>query len=82
MKSTITVCGLVTQILSCVETLQEFNLGSRKQIGEYLLTLVGSQKDLHLLVKPIVDEKTLSEVTHIHEAKVSLQSFFYCKRNV
>ena len=28
--------------------LQTFNLGSRKQIGEYLQTLVGSLKSLHL----------------------------------
>jgi DNA polymerase I len=52
------------------QTLQEFNLGSRKQIGEYLIDLGWKPDRFTPAGHPIVDEKTLSEVTHIHEAKL------------
>ena len=50
MKNTIDV--LRTQDVNPFmrRTLQDFNLGSRKQIGEYLQSLVGNLKDLHQLV--------------------------------
>jgi DNA polymerase I-like protein with 3'-5' exonuclease and polymerase domains len=50
--------------------LQEFNLGSRKQIGEYLIDFGWKPERFTPTGQPIVDEKTLSKITHIHEAKL------------
>ena len=52
------------------KTLQEFNLGSRKQIGEYLIDFGWKPDRFTPTGQPIVDEKTLSKITHIHEAKL------------
>ena len=52
------------------QTLQEFNLGSRKQIGEYLTDFGWKPDRFTPTGQPIVDEKTLSEITHIHEANL------------
>jgi DNA polymerase I-like protein with 3'-5' exonuclease and polymerase domains len=62
------------------QTLQEFNLGSRKQIGEYLVDFGWKPERFTPTGQPIVDEKTLSEVTHIHEAKLIADFLLIQKR--
>jgi len=60
--------------------LEPFNLGSRKQIGEYL-TEMGWRPDRFTPTgQPIVDEKTLSEITHIYEAKLIAEYLLLQKR--
>jgi len=62
------------------QTLQEFNLGSRKQIGEYLIDFGWKPNRFTPTGQPIVDEKTLSEITHIHEAKLIADFLLLQKR--
>jgi len=62
------------------QTLQEFNLGSRKQIGEYLIDFGWKPDRFTPTGQPIVDEKTLSEITHIHEAKLIADFLLLQKR--
>ena len=62
------------------QTLQEFNLGSRKQIGEYLIDFGWKPDRFTLTGQPIVDEKTLSKITHIHEAKLIADFLLLQKR--
>jgi DNA polymerase I-like protein with 3'-5' exonuclease and polymerase domains len=62
------------------QTLQEFNLGSRKQIGEYLVDFGWKPERFTPTGQPIVDEKTLSEVTHIREAKLIADFLLIQKR--
>jgi DNA polymerase I len=62
------------------QTLQEFNLGSRKQIGEYLIDFGWKPDRFTPTGHPIVDEKTLSEITHIHEAKLIADFLLLQKR--
>ena len=62
------------------QTLQEFNLGSRKQIGEYLSDFGWKPDRFTPTGQPIVDEKTLSEITHIHEAKLIADFLMLQKR--
>jgi DNA polymerase I-like protein with 3'-5' exonuclease and polymerase domains len=62
------------------QTLQDFNLGSRKQIGEYLIDFGWKPDRFTPTGQPIVDEKTLSEVTHIHEAKLIADFLLIQKR--
>ena len=62
------------------KTLQEFNLGSRKQIGEYLVDFGWKPERFTPTGQPIVDEKTLSEITHIHEAKLIADFLLLQKR--
>jgi DNA polymerase-1 len=50
--------------------LVDFNLGSRKQIGEYLVDFGWKPNRFTPTGQPIVDEKTLEQVTHIHEASL------------
>ena len=50
------------------ETHIEFNLGSRKQIGEYLVEAGWTPKNFTPTGQPIVDEGTLSKVKNIPEA--------------
>ena len=60
--------------------LVEFNLGSRKQIGEYLIDF-GWQPDRFTPTgQPIVDEATLKKITHIKEAKLIADFLLYQKR--
>ena len=44
--------------------LQEFNLGSRQQIGEYLIDFGWEPKRFTPTGQPIVDEGTLRKFTH------------------
>ena len=52
------------------QKLVDFNLGSRKQIGEYLVDFGWKPDRFTPTGQPIVDEKTLEQVTHIHEASL------------
>tara|TARA_R100000458_G_scaffold59872_1_gene72366 strand:- start:4406 stop:6151 length:1746 start_codon:yes stop_codon:yes gene_type:complete len=61
-------------------TLQEFNLGSRKQIGEYLIDFGWKPVKFTPTGQPIVDEGTLKQITHIHEAKLIADYLLYQKR--
>jgi len=49
-------------------TYKDFNINSRQQIGEYLLGLGWKPKKFTPTGQPVVDEKTLSEASHIPEA--------------
>jgi len=62
------------------QTLQEFNLGSRKQIGEYLTDFGWKPRKFTPTGQPIVDEATLKEVEHIPEAKLIADFLLYQKR--
>jgi len=62
------------------QELQEFNLGSRKQIGEYLIDFGWEPKRFTPTGQPIVDEGTLKKITHIHEAKLIADFLLYQKR--
>ena len=80
----------VDEYNKCIETgshkpfmrqeLQEFNLGSRKQIGEYLIEFGWEPKRFTPTGQPIVDEGTLKKITHIHEAKLIADFLLYQKR--
>jgi DNA polymerase I-like protein with 3'-5' exonuclease and polymerase domains len=60
--------------------LQEFNLGSRKQIGEYLIDFGWEPKKFTPTGQPIVDEGTLKKIIHIREAKLIADFLLYQKR--
>ena len=60
--------------------LEPFNLGSRKQIGEYLTEMGWKPERFTPTGQPIVDEKTLSEITHIYEAKLIAEYLLLQKR--
>jgi DNA polymerase I-like protein with 3'-5' exonuclease and polymerase domains len=60
--------------------IQEFNLGSRKQIGEYLKEFGWKPKKFTPTGQPIVDEGTLKKITHIKEAKLIADFLLYQKR--
>jgi len=60
--------------------LVDFNLGSRKQIGEYLIDFGWKPDRFTPTGQPIVDEKTLSQVTHIHEASLIAEFLLLQKR--
>ena len=62
------------------QQLVDFNLGSRKQIGEYLIDFGWKPDRFTPTCQPIVDEKTLSEITHIHEANLIAQFLLLQKR--
>ena len=60
--------------------LQTFNLGSRKQIGEYLIDFGWKPKKFTPTGQPIVDEKVLSEITDIPQATLIADYLLYQKR--
>ena len=60
--------------------LVEFNLGSRKQIGEYLIDFGWKPERFTPTGQPIVDEATLKKITHIKEAKLIADFLLYQKR--
>ena len=62
------------------QKLQPFNLGSRKQIGEYLTDFGWQPERFTPTGQPIVDEKTLSQITHIHEANLIARFLLLQKR--
>tara|TARA_R110000772_G_scaffold116878_2_gene222077 strand:- start:700 stop:2454 length:1755 start_codon:yes stop_codon:yes gene_type:complete len=57
-----------------------FNLGSRKQIGEYLIEFGWKPLKFTPTGQPIVDEVTLSKIANIPEAKVIAQYLMLQKR--
>lgn len=60
--------------------LQDFNLGSRKQIGEYLIEFGWKPKRFTPTGQPIVDEKTLANIDNIPQAKLIAYYLLYQKR--
>ena len=59
---------------------QEFNLGSRKQIGEYLQDFGWKPKKFTPTGQPIVDEKILKKITDIPEAQLIAEYLLLQKR--
>ena len=62
------------------QKLVEFNLGSRKQIGEYLIDFGWMPERFTPTGQPIVDEATLKKIEHIKEAKLIADFLLYQKR--
>ena len=62
------------------ETVVEFNLGSRKQIGEYLIEFGWKPKKHTPTGQPIVDEGTLSKIKDIPEAQLIAEYLMLQKR--
>ena len=62
------------------ETYIDFNLGSRKQIGEYLIEAGWTPKNFTPTGQPIVDEGTLSRVKGIPEADLIAKYLMLQKR--
>tara|TARA_R110000823_G_scaffold40203_1_gene106911 strand:+ start:255 stop:1988 length:1734 start_codon:yes stop_codon:yes gene_type:complete len=62
------------------QKLVEFNLGSRKQIGEYLIDFGWKPVNFTPTGQPIVDEGTLKKIEHITEAKLIADFLLYQKR--
>ena len=60
--------------------IEEFNLGSRQQIGDRLQEFGWKPKKFTPTGRPIVDETTLKEITHIPEAKLIADYLLYQKR--
>jgi DNA polymerase I len=60
--------------------LQDFNLGSRKQVGEYLIEFGWKPKKFTPTGQPIVDETTLGKIEKIPQAKLIADYFLYQKR--
>ena len=68
----------VVKVARCIIT--DFNLGSRKQIGEYLIEFGWKPKVFTPTGQPQVDEKILSKVDGIPEAKLIADYLMYQKR--
>ena len=62
------------------QELQDFNLGSRKQIGEYLQGFGWKPKKFTPTGQPIVDEKVLHKITDIPEAQLIAEYLLLQKR--
>ena len=60
--------------------LQEFNLGSRKQIGEYLKDFGWKPNSFTPTGQPIVNESSLAKVKHIPEASLIAEYLLLQKR--
>ena len=58
----------------------EFNLGSRKQIGEYLQDFGWKPKKFTPTGQPVVDEKILGKITKIPEARLIAEYLMLQKR--
>jgi len=59
---------------------QDFNLGSRQQVGEYLQDFGWKPTEFTAHGRPIVNEKTLAEVKGIKEAELIKAYLMYQKR--
>lgn len=68
-----------TKVIRRVEH-EPFNLGSRKQIGEYLVEFGWKPKALTPTGQPIVDEGTLSKIKDIPEARIIARYLMLQKR--
>ena len=60
--------------------LQEFNLGSLKQIGEYLVEFGWKPKKFTPIGQPMVDERTLANIKEIPEARLIAKYLLLQKR--
>ena len=60
--------------------IQDFNLGSRKQIGEYLIEFGWKPKRFTPTGQPMVDEKTLANIKKIPEARLIAKFLLLQKR--
>ena len=60
--------------------IQEFNLGSRKQIGEYLIEFGWKPNKMTPTGQPMVDEKTLANIKEIPEARLIAKYLLLQKR--
>jgi DNA polymerase I-like protein with 3'-5' exonuclease and polymerase domains len=58
----------------------DFNLGSRKQIGEYLIEFGWKPKEFTPKGQPIVDENVLKKIKNIPEAEMIADYLLYQKR--
>ena len=61
-------------------TVVDFNIGSRKQIGEYLLEFGWKPEEFTVNGRPVVNEKTLSQITDIPQAELIKDFLMYQKR--
>ena len=61
-------------------TVVDFNIGSRKQIGEYLLDFGWKPEEFTVNGRPVVNEKTLSQITDIPQAELIKDFLMYQKR--
>ena len=61
-------------------TIVDFNIGSRKQIGEYLLEFGWKPEEFTVNGRPVVNEKTLSKITDIPQAELIKDFLMYQKR--
>jgi len=62
------------------KTFTEFNLGSRKQIGEYLINFGWKPKQFTPTGQPVVDELTLTNVKNIPQASMISEYLMLQKR--
>ena len=58
----------------------DFNIGSRKQIGEYLVEFGWKPKEFTVNGRPVVNEKTLSQIKDIPQAELIKDYLLYQKR--
>ena len=72
--------GILEQKPFMRKTLQEFNLGSRKQIGQRLQELGWKPNKFTPTGQAIVDESTLKKIKHIKEAQLIADFLLYQKR--
>ena len=70
--------GCVTSVKRLLVT--DFNLGSRKQIGEYLIEFGWKPNKFTPAGQPIVDEVTLEKIIHIPEAQLIAEFLLLQKR--
>jgi DNA polymerase I len=61
-------------------TTVDFNIGSRKQVGEYLVEFGWKPKEFTVNGRPVVNEKTLSSIEGIPEAELIKDYLMYQKR--
>lgn len=61
-------------------TIVDFNIGSRKQIGEYLTEFGWKPKEFTVNGRPVVNEKTLSQINNIPQAELIKDYLLYQKR--
>ena len=61
-------------------TTVDFNIGSRKQVGEYLVSFGWKPTQFTVNGRPVVNEKTLSDIKDIPEAELIKDYLMYQKR--
>ena len=61
-------------------TIVDFSIGSRKQIGEYLIEFGWKPEEFTVNGRPVVNEKTLSQIKDIPQAELIKDYLMYQKR--